>query len=190
MRRSRHFHFFSLAFGLVAASLLCPAVALASAATGVGIEPAEKRITHLEIESNTEPPLPVDAAVWRGKTTVIYAWGDWCRICLKTTPEVIALAKANADVRFIFINTDDPAHPLSAEVPPNVFDAKVSRTFFGDETMRKKGFRFSGLGLVFAVPAYFILDAQGALRNSGNGSRFISQLAQTLRDLPSAKLSP
>ena len=171
----------------------CAAVALSAAlfAGSVCAAPALaetpiKPITQIEIDRNLDPPSPVDLATWQGQTTVIYAWGDWCRICTKSTPEVIALAKANPSVRFLFINTDEPARPVSVELPANIVDARVRRSFFGDEVMRKKGFRFSQLGLVFAMPAYFVLDAQGVIRHIGNGSRFPAQIAQILRELPSA----
>ena len=138
-------------------------------------------ITTVEIETNGAVAQPIDPLLWRGKTTVLYVWGDWCRACARSTPEILRLAEGHADVRFVFINTDDPARPLAVNAPGNVIDSRVARTYFGAEVMRKKGFRFSELGLVFAIPAYFVIDPNGNLLASGNGSRYPALIADLLK---------
>lgn len=137
---------------------------------------ADGEITRVEIESSTAVSQPLDPIDWRGKPTVLYIWGDWCRACERSTPEVLALAARYPGARFVFVNTDDPARMLKDKASANVIEARVRRDFFGDQVMRKKGFRFSELGLVFGLPAYFVIDAAGRLAGSGNGSRYPATL--------------
>lgn len=147
---------------------------------------AEGKVTLLskiEIETNLSAPHAIDPASWRGRPTVLYVWGDWCNACSRSTPEMLALARQYPGARFVFINTDDPARPVQAEPLPNVVDTRVQRAFFGDEVMRKKGFRFSQLGLVFGIPAYFVLDSQGRVIASGNGSRYPASLDHRLSSM-------
>lgn len=125
----------------------------------------------------------LDLASLRGKPAVIYVWGNWCRSCARSTPEMLTLAGKYPAVRFIFINTDDPAAPARSEGLINVIDTRVDRAFFGDQVMRDKAFRFSQLGLVFGIPAYFLLDAEGRVRVSGNGSRYVPTLDEQLSAL-------
>ena len=127
-----------------------------------------------------------DITSLRGIPVVFYVWGDWCRACQRSTPEVLALARQYPQARFVFINTDQVARsPKSdaAGLPSNVIDARVDAAYFGENIMRKKGFHFSQLGLVFGVPAYFLLDAKGEIAASGNGSRYPAVLAEQLARL-------
>ena len=153
---------------------------------------AEGKITvlsRIEIETNLSAPHEIDPASWRGRPTVLYIWGEWCNACSRSTPEILALARKHLQVRFVFINTDDPARPAHVEGVPNIIDTRVQRSFFGDEVLRKKGFRFSQLGLVFGIPAYFVMDSQGRLIASGNGSRYPTSLDQQLNSM-SVPLQP
>lgn len=147
-------------------------------------------LTRVEIEGNSAAAQLIDPITWRGRPTVLYVWGDWCRACARSTPEMLALAERHPAVRFVFINTDDPARPLSMASPDNVVDARVQRAYFGEQVMRKKGFRFSELGLVFGIPAYFVIDAAGRLTNSGNGSRFPSEIDAILSRLSPVSAPP
>jgi thiol-disulfide isomerase/thioredoxin len=147
-------------------------------------------LTHVEVLS--EDGQRLDILKFRGKQTVIYAWGDWCRICERTTPIVLDLARDHPEVEFIFINTDHPVRRLrwGATRPSNVTDTRVDEQHFGAGVMRKKRFDFPQLGLVFAVPAYYLINADGTIAARGNGSRFIATLAQLIeaanrRDAPS-----
>lgn len=124
-----------------------------------------------------------DPATLRGQPAVIYVWGHWCRACSRSTPEVLALAARQPGARFVFVNTDQPPASLSEVVTANVLDLRVDSAFFGADTMRRKGFRFSELGLVFGVPAYYLLDAEGRIRARGNGSRYVPTLEDALRPL-------
>ena len=66
-------------------------------------------------------------------------------------------------------------------------EAQVDRNFFGPTAMRKKGFRFSQLGLVFGVPAYFVINQAGQVVERGNGSRYPATLPPILARLRSEK---
>ena len=146
-------------------------------------------LNRLEVVTSAEPKRPFDLSRLRGRATVLYLWGDWCRACARSTPEVLTLVERHPEINFVFINTDDPERSVKSPARTNLLDTRVDRTFFGDTVMRKKGFRFSELGLVFGIPAYFVLDAQGRVIDSGNGSRYPTALETLLPSLspPSAK---
>lgn len=125
----------------------------------------------------------LDPSALRGQPAVLYVWGEWCRACERSTPEMLALAAQYPHARFVFINTDQPPRMARAPLPPNVFDGRVDDAFFGAKAMRGKDFRFSELGLAFGVPAYYVLDAGGFVVLRGNGSRFVPTVGDTLRVL-------
>lgn len=157
---------------------------LAWAAAPVSAAPSVATVlTQLEVEQAAGGPL--DLASLRGKPAVIYVWGNWCRSCARSTPEMLTLAGKYPAVRFLFVNTDDPAAPARSEGLINVIDTRVDRAYFGDKVMRDKAFRFSQLGLVFGIPAYFLLDAEGRVQASGNGSRYVPTLDEQLSVLRS-----
>lgn len=144
---------------------------------------AQASLTRLEIVSNDALVRPMDPRQWQGTPVVLYFWGEWCRACLRSTPEVVGVAERHPDVRFVFVNTDTSPKALSVVVPGNVVDARVDAASFGPEIMRKRAFRFVELGLVFGIPAYYVIDATGVVRHAGNGSRFAAALPGLLKGL-------
>ena len=161
--------------------ILSGVLAACSPAVAIAAPPADSALTQLEVES--AEGVRFDPANWRGKPAVIYVWGNWCRSCARSTPEMLTLAAKYPAVRFLFVNTDDPAAPARSEGLVNIIDTRVNRAYFGDRVMRDKAFRFSQLGLVFGIPAYFLLDAEGRIRASGNGSRYVPALDEQLSAL-------
>ena len=150
-------------------------------------------ISHRPVQADTGDPLtrievlslegqPFDVQRLRGRPLVIYAWGDWCRICERTTPAILDLAREHPEVSFVFINTDAPGRPLrrGTSLPANLIQTRVDADHFGPEIMRKKRFDFAQLGLVFGVPVYYLIDGSGRVVARGNGSRYPETLAQLL----------
>jgi thiol-disulfide isomerase/thioredoxin len=162
----------------LALALAMPGASGAQAADNVAGKVA---LARLEVESAAA--MPFDVVALRGRPSVLYVWGHWCRACERSTPEMIDLAQRFPGVNFVFINTDFPARALAASptaLPPNITDTRVSRASFDDQAMRKKDFRFAELGLVFGIPQYFLLDPAGRIETSGNGSRYPRHIASWL----------
>lgn len=104
---------------------------------------------------------PLDTSLLKGKTVFLNFWATWCKPCLAEMPSIDRAALALADKNVIFIAASD-------EKPERV-------TAFRD----KNNYRFqivttqadlSALG-VFALPATFIFDANGALTFRETGAR-------------------
>jgi thiol-disulfide isomerase/thioredoxin len=136
------------------------------------------------VEVSTARQENFDITTLRGKPVVIYVWGKWCIACERSTPAMNQLASQHPEIRFLYINTDAPAKPLKSDtpLPDNIIDAFLSPAFFDEKTLRRKRFRFSELGLVFGVPAYFVLDAEGRITTTGNGGRYPEELATILQN--------
>jgi thiol-disulfide isomerase/thioredoxin len=134
------------------------------------------------IEVRTADGQPFDILHLRGGALVLYAWGDWCRVCERTTPAMLDLAREHPEVTFVFINTDAPGRLLrrGTNLPANLIETRVDAEYFGPEVMRKKRFDFAQLGLIFGVPAYYLVDGSGRIMARGNGSRYPEALAQLL----------
>lgn len=136
-----------------------------------------------QVEVDLPDGGPFDIATLRGHPAAIYVWGEWCRACQRSTPAMLELARQHPDVPVVLINTDAPARRLrvtSTDLPANVIETRVSESYFDGESRRKKRFVFSQLGLVFGIPAYFLLDANGRIAAQGNGSRYPERLAEAL----------
>lgn len=138
-------------------------------------------LTRLEVVALNGAPL--DVRRYRGRAAVLYVWGEWCRACERSTPAMLDLARTHPATPFVFVNTDWPPRPLRtppAELPDNVLQTRVDDAFFGAERMRRKRFEFPELGLVFGIPAYFLIDPVGRISARGNGSRYPPALASLL----------
>lgn len=122
-----------------------------------------------------------------GKPLLIYVWGDWCRACQKSSPVVRALADRYPDLRMVALNTDDPAKTFFFEGSTDRLDLYPDPGVFGPQAFRQKAFRMAGLGLVFGVPAYYLVDSDGFVVAQGNGSRYADQLVDRVAGLLAAQ---
>lgn len=108
-----------------------------------------------------------------GAPTVVNVWASWCRPCLEELPRLDALRASYPSWRFVGIALDP--------------DANTARGFVSAKKLQMPtlldpaGSVFASFGLI-AVPATYVLDAQGIVRHIRIGA--VS--AETLPDLTKA----
>ena len=144
---------------------------------GRGLIPAAERRPAPALAGTTIDGTPYDGAALRGSPAVVNVWGSWCGPCKKEQPELNAVAREFADVRFVGVNVrDDPAaaraHAQRYAVPyPSLHDADSSIVA-----------RFRDVP-PSAVPSTVVLDAQGRIAALLIGSTDAAELRGLLGEL-------
>lgn len=85
---------------------------------GLDLYPPDKRLPAPKLEGTTLDDKPFALTDLAGDIVVINVWGSWCAPCRAETPDLVRLAKEDADrgVRFVGINTRDNADAAKAFV--------------------------------------------------------------------------
>ncbi len=85
---------------------------------GLDLYPQDQRVKAPKLEGTTLDDKPFVLTDLAGDIVVINVWGSWCAPCRAETPDLVRLAKEDADrgVRFVGINTRDNADAAKAFV--------------------------------------------------------------------------
>jgi thiol-disulfide isomerase/thioredoxin len=127
---------------------------------GLDFYPPGKRIKAPALDGSTLDGEPFTLSDLAGTIVVINVWGSWCAPCRAETPDLVRVAKENANrgVRFVGINTrDNPAAAKafvrSFKVPyPSVEDAEGQLLLNFRDTIPTS-----------VVPTTVVIDRQGQI---------------------------
>ena len=127
---------------------------------GLDLYPPGERVHAPTLEGTTLDGGPFALSDLAGNIVVINVWGSWCAPCRAETPDLVRVAKENANrgVRFVGINTRD--NPVAAKafvrnikVPyPSVEDAEGQLLLAFRDTIPTS-----------VVPTTVVIDRQGQI---------------------------
>jgi thiol-disulfide isomerase/thioredoxin len=112
--------------------------------------------------------LKAELEAVRGKPLLINVWATWCKPCIEEMPEFVELYEARDDLGIAFLSLSaDMVRDMDSAVRPFAKDHALPFPVYvldglpPEETAAILG--VTGTGWDGALPATFILDANGAL---------------------------
>lgn len=119
-----------------------------------------------EIAENSLDGEPMRLSGFRGKIVVLIFWASWCEPCLKKVEPLRELRDNFADqpVAIVGINMDRSHDAASQSVRDNAIFWRSWRNKRGDGSTISDEFR------VLAIPAVYVIDADGIIRSNDDST--------------------
>jgi thiol-disulfide isomerase/thioredoxin len=121
-----------------------------------------------------QPDRPLRLSDFRGKVVVLSFWATWCAPCMALLPHEKALAARLEGRPFAFlgVNYDESPEELRSALKHQVIPWPNWMREGGDQTSREWE--------VSALPAAFVIDAQGVIRYRGRPGPEMDEAVETL----------